>query len=182
MSMFEVKTLDFTDDFKKIKNCRVAIDKWRNENQKRLDKIATVPDESKELAKVQLETDRTHATEKLLFELIKNGFGSVSEFKDWYDTKILEIYQVYRPIKGLCDWCGRAKFNTQPCAQIVGRIPALSCAAVKDGSTIKAIYGWALDQERKNGLKTICPSGHGYQQDIDNYIDLPDGIDFMWRV
>jgi len=171
------------EDVDRILICMAAIDKHRAFNESRLATIEAAVDKTS--VKADLESERSASTIEMNLVMKSQGFvhpdgeGSVSAFSNWYEKVILEAYKEYRPIKGMCDWCGKAELKDQQCTKRFSIDGLLGCACTSDENSH---YRWCLGEERRGITPDLCPVGHGYHRDEVNYIDPPAGIDFRWRV
>lgn len=202
-------------DLDKMIICRAVIDKYRAFNKARVEALvsskslseakdyienkigattitAETVEKSKDSIKSLLEDERTKYTLEIYTVLRDQGFvdsdgnGSVRDFAEWYEEKILELYKESIPIHGTCDLCGEKELIDQPCVKMyktkdvcVATAKDVTDGIYKNGLLLRRMGLTVSDTSERRGL---CPKGHGFWADSSEYKKIPDGISFDWKV
>jgi hypothetical protein len=136
--------------------------------------------------KSTLEAERTKMTLAMYDVIHQQGFESFDAFRDFNDKSNFEVFKECYPVIGKCDWCGLDKLGEQNCIKLYG---ITDCTNRKVGGE----SDWGAFSESYKRMQegtievvkevtcsmSVCPSGHGFYNDVDNFKTPP--FDVFWR-
>ena len=138
-------------------------------------------------AEIQRIDDKRDAATKTMNDGLKElGFDTYSDFVKFNSLATKEVYKDCRPIKGECDLCGEKVLDKQPCVTNYGELNCVNKALGKDSdkleyqeSFLRYMRGDTYFSEDREFSVSVCPKGHGFENDEANAKDFP--FDIKWR-